>query len=145
MHEVAKNGCWIWTGPTCSGGRYGRIPGTKPLKMAHRAAYEAAKGAIPEGKLVCHTCDNGLCINPSHLFLGSHSENMKDAAKKKRLPHLLKQARENNSNAKYTQEQIEEIRRYYETHRPSFSGLAKAFGLSSKGYAHAIVTKRIWR
>lgn len=145
MYQVAESGCWIWAGPTCSGGRYGRLPGVNPMKMAHRAFYEEAKGKIPKGKFVCHTCDNGLCVNPGHLFLGSHSDNMKDAAKKKRLPHLLRQSGENNSNAKYTRELANEIRCYYDTNRPSFSELARVFGLKSKGHAHAIVTRRIWR
>ena len=144
MYEPHPNGCWIWTGPTCSSGRYGRLPNTK-LKMAHRDAYEKTFGEIPNGMCVCHTCDNGLCVNPQHLFLGSHSDNMKDAAKKKRIPRLLDQSGVNNGNAKYDKQFADAIRAYYAKEKPSFSLLAKVFHLRSKGHAHAIVTNRIWK
>jgi hypothetical protein len=112
--------------------------------MAHRQAYKSFYGDIAKGMCVCHTCDNGLCVNPEHLFLGSHSDNMRDAAKKKRLPHLINQKAEANSNAIYNREFINEVRAYYELNKPSFSSLAKVFGLKSKGHAHAIVRNKIW-
>lgn len=69
---------------------------------------------------------------------------MRDAAKKHRLPHLLNQSGE-NSNAKYSKEFADEVRRYYAEHRPSFAVLAEKFGLKSKGHAHAIVTNKLWK
>lgn len=137
--------CEIWQGPTCSNGRYGRVLGPTDEFMAHRKAYSDEYGPIPEGMVVCHTCDNGLCVNPKHLFLGTQSDNMKDAFSKKRIPHLNKsQIGADNHNAKYTKEFAEQIRDYYQTHQPTFSALAKQFNLKSKGHAHAIVTKKIW-
>ena len=145
MYKVQEDGCWKWIGPTCANGRYGRVTGAKQIKMAHRKAYEDAFGKIAHGMCVCHACDNSLCVNPEHLFLGSHSDNMRDAAKKHRLPHLLNQSGEKNSNAKYSKEFADEVRRYYAEHRPSFAVLAEKFGLKSKGHAHAIVTNKLWK
>lgn len=110
----------------------------------HRQAYTDAFGAIPKGQCVCHKCDVGLCVNPEHLFLGSHSENMKDAAAKGRLPRLLNQQGEMNGNAVYTRQFAEDIRAFYMLHTPSFSVLAKHFGLKSKGHAYAIIQRKIW-
>ena len=138
------NKCILWQGATCSNGRYGRTSKGATEFMAHRQAYKDAKGEIPKGMCVCHSCDVGLCVNPKHLFLGTHSDNMKDAASKKRIPHLLKQTGEQNSNSKYTQKFADEIRQYFNNHKVSFSKLAQQFGLKSKGHAHAIVTRKIW-
>lgn len=52
---------------------------------AHRVAWELAYDPIPNGLLVCHTCDNLACVRPDHLFLGTQHDNMKDAYDKGRL------------------------------------------------------------
>ncbi len=73
------NDCIIWKGCIFfdSYGRYG-------MKRVHRLSYELFKGNINQNKLVCHTCDNPLCINPDHLYLGSNQDNMNDMKKRKR-------------------------------------------------------------
>ncbi len=73
-------GCWTWKGVQNKGG-YGRI-GTK--EIASRRSYKYFVGEIPKGKQVCHTCDNRICVNPDHLFLGSIGDNMRDRTSKGR-------------------------------------------------------------
>ena len=76
--------CWRWRGKVGSSG-YGYVYADGKHHLAHRLAYEYRVGTIPEGLFVCHGCDNPLCVNPSHLYLGTHHENIHEAAFKGRL------------------------------------------------------------
>lgn len=92
--------CWIWTG-TAVGFGYGmfRVNG-KPV-MTHNYSYELHNGPISNGLRVLHKCGNHPCVNPDHLFLGTHKDNGVDAESKERtIPHL-------------TAEQVRDIRRHY--------------------------------
>lgn len=78
--------CWPWTGSATHLG-YGLIRGTgSPGKqlMATRVSWELAYGFHPGKLFVCHRCDNPPCVNPSHLFLGTHQDNMDDMVRKGR-------------------------------------------------------------
>jgi HNH endonuclease len=75
--------CWLWIGGLSRKG-YGKFQSGKHTKIASRIAYELFKGIIPDGKFVCHTCDNPRCVKPAHLWIGTNSENQQDSIKKGR-------------------------------------------------------------
>lgn len=86
-NKLGADECWNWSG-TKSGANYGvicvrRHPGVR-LWQAHRLSWELANGEIPPGMFVLHDCDNTLCVNPGHLWLGTQLDNMRDRARKKR-------------------------------------------------------------
>ncbi len=86
--KVTKtDNCWLWNGATQSEGRYGVFWNDGKSYRAHRFAWESVNGPAPKELEVCHNCDVGLCVNPDHLFLGTHKENMDDAKVKGRLKH----------------------------------------------------------
>ena len=82
--KVDKTGeCWIWTAYTKTDG-YGQFKFDGKMRGAHRMAWLLTNGEIPDGMLVCHTCDNPSCVNPNHLFLGTNQDNADDKMNKGR-------------------------------------------------------------
>ena len=81
-------GCWNWTAYKNNEG-YGRLRAGGEKVLAHRLSYSIFKGEIAEGLFVCHTCDNPACINPEHLFLGTHQDNVSDCVAKGRHKGVL--------------------------------------------------------
>ena len=76
--------CWLWVAGKTGAG-YGAYQHEGRLQLAHRVSWQLAhRRPVPEGKLVLHQCDTPLCVNPNHLWLGSQSDNIRDAAAKGR-------------------------------------------------------------
>lgn len=80
---IKTNSCWLWTGALYRG--YGHLWVSGKQLKAHRVSWLLATGVFPERDIfVCHKCDVRNCVNPEHLFLGTHSDNMVDSVNKKR-------------------------------------------------------------
>ena len=127
-YQVQKNSCWLWIGGTRLNSKGVAYPRhwTDDFKSigAHRFAYELAHGAIPKGMYVCHKCDTPLCVNPDHLFVGTHHDNMRDMVVKNRS--FTGRGENKKGRAKITNQQAEEIRKM----DISQSKIAVIFGVS---------------
>lgn len=130
----AKGGCWEWKGTT-NGAGYGMFWLKGKNQRAHRVAYTIFKGMISPDELVCHHCDNRICVNPEHLFKGSHADNNFDAAVKNRMAHS-----ENHPNAKLTDKQVGEI---YYSPEPQHV-LAKKYGVNPSNISD-IKRRKAWK
>src|SRR5258706_523265 len=104
--------CWLWTGATHPAG-YGVIGrgarGAGNIRATH-ASWLLHKGPVPAGKWLLHKCDNPRCVNPDHLFLGTHLDNMRDCVAKGRYPKRRTAPGIHNPNGKLTAQAVAEIK-----------------------------------
>ena len=129
--------CWPWTAGT--NGKYGKIydgtrtPAGHPRTTgAHRVGFRIAFGPIPEGMLVCHTCDEPLCQNPRHWFLGDDQANCDDKISKgrARYPEPPRKSGEEHPGHVLTDAQVAEIRARYTGRRGEQTALAAEYGVT---------------
>ncbi len=147
--------CWIWSGEMDLQG-YGRfalnekrisVNGIRKrpkgvTRYAHRISFELFKHKIPDGLCVCHHCDNRICVNPDHLFVGTRVENNEDMFRKKRH-RTVASLGEAHGMAKLTQKQVLKIRNARKNGEKRIN-LAKRFNVTPDCITR-ITTNRNWK
>ena len=137
-------GCWEWQGSRNSTG-YGTVAWGRVVYTAHRVAAWLSglvdSPRAPRSKedhgFVLHRCDNRLCCNPAHFFIGNYSANQRDAYRKGRRAPIKGH---NHANSKLTPDQVREIRRVYASDVASQDTLAGRYGVSQR--AISLVVRR---
>lgn len=147
--KVGKpNECWPWLSLVFNDGEnYGQVKfgvGSKDRHIvhkfrAHRVAYFLEHGVLPNELCVCHTCDNPICVNPAHLFLGTNRKNIQDRSRKQRDAKG-----EQHGMCKLTEKQVVEIREIYSSQKISLSALGRRFGVSHT-HIRFIVKRESWK
>ena len=160
--------CWNWTGHIEYNG-YGSMSIKHKNRSTHRISYEIHFGKIPDGLCVLHKCDNKKCVNPSHLFLGTQLDNVKDRDQKghtakgathgsKTHPERVPRGDKNGmrthpekvrkgeqvNTVKLTEKQVLKIRKMYRTGKYTQKQLAKIFNVNQTNISW-IVTNRTWK
>lgn len=121
------SGCWLWTAYITTQG-YGSITVDKKPVKTHRLSFTIYKGEIPKGMLVCHHCDVRSCVNPDHLFLGTHKDNSDDMIRKGRS---VSNHGDKNGRAKITNNDFLNIKSLF---KKGFSNsqIAERYGLKTE-------------
>ena len=133
----AKTGCWEWTAGVGVQG-YGRFKLGGKTRFAHRVSYALHVAHIPEAALVLHKCDNRVCVNPDHLFIGTQKDNQQDMKRKGRHTYG-----ERSPNAKLTDKDVLRMYDLYDSGVGTIR-LAKMFGIT-KNLAWRIVRGLQWQ
>ena len=128
-------GCWNWTAYKDRDG-YGRMRFHGRMRLAHRVSFEVFCAPIPAGMYVLHCCDNPSCVNPDHLFLGTHADNMADKVSKGRQVAFPGAS---NGSSKLTASDVLAIREAACTQRD----IAKTFGVSVSLISQ-IRSRKLW-
>lgn len=129
-HVAHLGKCWVWGGALKPNGYgiFGAEDWRRPV-YTHRYSWQLEHGSAPGAMQVLHKCDNRRCVNPSHLFLGTHADNMRDKVAKGRAPGRDMRGPK-NPRAKLTAQDMKEIRASYSAGGVTQLQLANRFGVN---------------
>ncbi len=136
--KKSPDGCWMFSKTGRS--EYGCVNFRGKSTLAHRVSWIIHNGEIPDGMLVCHKCDNPGCVNPNHLFLGTHRDNALDMHNKGRANPKVGS---NHPNAKLNEMAVVEIRRKRES-GAKLKELAEEFGVEDSVIS-CVVLRKTWK
>lgn len=142
VEKKGSDECWNWVGSKNKkeyGLLYVQIGVKGKMVLSHRFSYKLHKGKIPEGVLVCHSCDNPACVNPAHLWIGTNRENLQDRNKKGRVA-----SGEKNGRAKLTFEKVAKIREMYAEGEYTHKKLGEIFRVSQASIFYVVHNKK-WK
>jgi len=137
VNKLSDSECWNWTHPADKETGYGRLGLNTKLISAHRFSWLIHFGDIPEGMCVCHHCDNRICVNPKHLFLGTIADNNADMKRKGRMSKAPR-------NNKISPEDVVQIRKMWIPFKMSVRKISKILNLNYKSCETA-VSRKHWQ
>ncbi len=138
VNKKSDNECWNWVG-YCKRDGYGQIRSKDKRISVHRFSWMIHNGNIPDKICVCHHCDNLKCVNPNHLFLGTHKENTQDMIDKNRHSYG-----EKRPNAKLTNIKAKEIKRLCRECQLTQKQIGEIFNVSTATIC-LINTNKSWK
>lgn len=139
----APDDCWEWQGSRArTNWPYGHFRFRGHTKTTHRLSYALHYGAIPEGMFVCHRCDNPPCVNPAHLFVGTHTDNVRDMHSKGRAATTCTEGSK-NGHTTMDEDAVRSIRARYRLGE-SQSAIARDLGISQTTVS-LMVLRRTWK
>ena len=138
--EDTLESCWVWYGAKCSHG-YGNFWDGVKYTSAHRFSWTIHNGCIPEGKSVLHACDNSLCVNPDHLFIGTQTDNIRDMIRKGRRGYTGMKG-EKNPKSVLTWEDVDCIRESFDNNLATRAELARKYNVNWTTINHVVKRTR---
>lgn len=152
IKSESPDGCWMWIAAKDHHG-YGHLNMNRVHVRAHRLSLLIAGRELPEGQSVCHSCDVPACVNPAHLWLGSHMDNMVDRCKKGRTATGIRSGAvkhpeatprgEGHCRAKLNEEKVRAMREEYAKGGINLTDLGAKYGIKMVG-AWQVVNRDTW-